>query len=120
MGGRLLLDTNIVIASFAGESDLVEWLDEADDRFISVITLGELYYGAANSSNKENNLTRLREFARRFLILNCDDAVSEHYGDIKHKLKIKGTPIPDNDIWIAATAMRFNLSTSYLETAVFR
>ena len=53
MSGRVVLDTNIVIALFAKEGAVQQRLDEADEVFVSSIVLGELYYGAQKSLNRE-------------------------------------------------------------------
>lgn len=63
MNGRLLLDTNIVIALFAEDNSVQEHLAKADEVFIPSIVLGELYYGARKSTHAEANLARIDEFA---------------------------------------------------------
>ncbi len=80
---------------------------------LSSIVLGELYYGALKSTRVEVNLARLDEFARSSTVLVCDTETARHYGQIKSKLRERGRPIPENDIWIAAVAIqhRFVLAT---------
>ncbi len=58
MNGRLLLDTNMVVALFAGENLVQERLAQADEVFLSSTVLGELYYGAQRSGRIEENRTR--------------------------------------------------------------
>lgn len=48
MNGRFLLDTNIVIAIFADDKSVMEALELAQEVFVPIIALGELYYGAQN------------------------------------------------------------------------
>lgn len=110
MNGSFLLDTNIVIALFAGEAAILQTLQQAREVFIPSITLGELYYGAMKSGRAEANTLRISEFARSNTILTCDSSTALHYGNIKADLKAKGRPIPENDIWIAAIALQNNLT----------
>lgn len=110
MNGRFLLDTNIVIALFAQDKSVNDQLMQASSVFIPSIVMGELYYGARNSNQWQENLGRLDEFATENVILNCNLETARYYGIIKHQLKVKGRPIPENDIWIAALAMQYGLS----------
>jgi tRNA(fMet)-specific endonuclease VapC len=60
MVGRYLLDTNVVIAALASDSSVLNRIEDADDFFVSAVVLGELLYGAFNSSKVAANLDRLR------------------------------------------------------------
>ncbi len=110
MNGRVLLDTNIVIALFAQEVVVQQRLAAADEVFISSIVLGELYYGAEKSSRVEANIARINTFAAGNAVLVCDTATAQFYGAIKNHLRAKGNPIPENDIWIAAIARQHQLT----------
>jgi tRNA(fMet)-specific endonuclease VapC len=110
MSGRVLLDTNIVIALFAKEAVVQQRLAATDETFVSSIVLGELYYGAQKSSRVEENIARVNTFAAANAILVCDTATAQHYGAIKNHLRAKGYLIPENDIWIAATAKQHQLT----------
>jgi tRNA(fMet)-specific endonuclease VapC len=107
--GRFLLDTNIVIALFAREAAIQQCLAEASEVFVPSIVLGELYYGARKSMRVTENLARIDEFVASSTVLSCDTETAQQYGDIKNKLRAKGRPIPENDIWIAAIAMQYQL-----------
>jgi tRNA(fMet)-specific endonuclease VapC len=109
MSGKVLLDTNIVIALFAGEASVIEKLTVARSVFIPVITIGELYYGACKSGNRRRNIEKIEEFASRSAILVCDESTARYYGRIKDGLRAKGKPLPENDIWIAALACQHRL-----------
>jgi tRNA(fMet)-specific endonuclease VapC len=61
MSGRFLLDTNIVIALFAGEVIVKDNLTQASEVFIPSIVIGELCYGARKSRRVETNLARVDE-----------------------------------------------------------
>lgn len=110
MSGRYLLDTNIVIALFAGESTVEGRLREAEEVFVPSIVLGELYYGARKSARVEENVARMEEFAKRSVVLDCDAETARQYGEVKNRLRQKGHPIPENDIWIAAIARQMDLA----------
>jgi tRNA(fMet)-specific endonuclease VapC len=110
MPGRILLDTNIVIALFAGEKPVCERLAECSEVFLGSTVLGELYYGARKSSQASANLARIEQFAAAVAVLPCDATTARLYGEIKSALRSKGLPIPENDIWIAAVAEQYGLS----------
>jgi tRNA(fMet)-specific endonuclease VapC len=109
MSGRYLLDTNIIIALFANDPSVVEQIEEAAEIFIPSIALGELYYGARRSVRVVENVARLYEFAQANAILACDSETSRWYSVVKELLQQKGVQLPENDIWIAATALRYGL-----------
>jgi tRNA(fMet)-specific endonuclease VapC len=110
MSGRFLLDTNIVIAIFAKEAVLQARLASATEVFIPSIVLGELYYGAHKSVHTAENVTKIDEFAASNSILVCDTKTAQEYGQIKNRLRAKGRPIPENDIWIAAIGKQHSLT----------
>jgi len=110
MSGKYLLDTNIVIALFQGEQPILDKITQFKSVFTPSIVVGELYFGAFKSSKIKENVTRINEFALKSEILNCDQHTAKIYGEIKSGLNSIGKPIPENDIWIAATAMQYNLT----------
>ena len=110
MNGRALLDTNIVIAIFANDASVINSLARTNEVFVPSIALGELYYGAHKSSRVEANIERINEFAASSSIITCDTVTSQQYGMIKNVLRVKGRPIPENDIWIAAIAKQYQLT----------
>lgn len=110
MPGDYLVDTNIVIALFNGDANVLQKLREAKATFISTIAIGELYFGAYKSLRVDENVRRIDEFAAANIILVCDKETARLYGATKNALKIKGKPIPENDIWIAATCLQYGLT----------
>ena len=77
--------------------------------FLSSVVLGELYYGARKSAKATENVARVDAFAASNVVLACDVDTSRQYGIIKDSLRAKGKLIPENDIWIAATAVQHGL-----------
>lgn len=110
MSGKYLLDTNIIIALFADEVEIRNRLKVADETFVSAVALGELYYGAYKSSKSEKNLALIEDFAGNASVISCDADTAKVYGDIKNTLRLRGQPIPENDIWIAAIALQHHLT----------
>ena len=109
MNGKFLLDTNIAIAFLIGDKSL-QRPDASAQLYISCTAIGELFYGALNSNQIDENIQRITDFIRDAVSVPCDDGTARIYGEIKTALRLKGRPIPDNDIWIAAVAMQHSLS----------
>ncbi len=110
MSGRFLLDTNIVIALMEGDQSVLSSLDRAPEVFIPAIVLGELFFGAAKSVRAIENTAKVERFAAGRSILACDLDVAREYGGLRQRLRQKGRPLPENDVWIAATARRHELT----------
>jgi tRNA(fMet)-specific endonuclease VapC len=110
VSGSYLLDTNIVIAFFSGEPAVIDQFDQADEILLPSIVLGELVFGARKSSRAAENLARIEDLSRQVVVLDCDSDTARQYGAIKNALRLKGRPIPDNDIWIAAIARQYRLT----------
>ncbi len=110
MSGRYLLDTNIIIALFASEASIIDNLAQADEVFIPSIALGELYYGAKKSGRPQENLERIEELIADSTVIGWDADTARQYGDVKNRLRIKGRPLPENDVWIAALALQYGLT----------
>jgi tRNA(fMet)-specific endonuclease VapC len=109
---KYLLDTNIciyiqrqkpenVLARFRGL--------KPGEALISVITWGELMYGAEKSSRKETVMALLDEFSVFVPVLPMPEQAGRAYGRIRAFLETQGTPIGNNDLWIAAHAITENL-----------
>lgn len=109
-GNKFLLDTNIIAAWFNGEISIANKIDKAKEVHIPVIVVGELYYGAAFSIQVEKNIKNIQNLTNRYDVLHLDIETTKCYGDIKAALRKRGKPIPENDIWIAAIAQRYQLT----------
>jgi tRNA(fMet)-specific endonuclease VapC len=114
--GRVLLDSNILIALFADEPAVRRGIEAAEAVFVPVIALGELLYGAHRSARAAANLERLTSFAAAAAVLLCDGGTASAYGELKATLRAQGTPIPENDIWIAAIARQHRLQLASRDT----
>lgn len=107
MTARYLLDTNICIYIAKHNPAKVrarfEQLDAAS-LAMSVITFGELQYGAEKSQLRAKSLAALKKLRALIQVLPMSDDAGRHYGQIRSALERKGRPIGNNDLWIAAHA----------------
>jgi tRNA(fMet)-specific endonuclease VapC len=106
--GSIVIDTNIAVLLLSGDRDIRSRVAEAEQIVVSTVVLGELYYGAGLSSRVAANTQRVDEFASNSEIQVVTLETSRHYASIKCALRRKGSPIPNNDIWIAALAQQFD------------
>lgn len=104
---QIVLDTNAYAAFMQGDPNVFAVLGMADRTFISAIMLGELYTGFRGGTKYAQNKRRLDQFLQKSTvqILAVTQDTAEIFGRIKHQLKVQGTPIPLNDIWLAAQAI---------------
>jgi tRNA(fMet)-specific endonuclease VapC len=108
---RVLIDTSAYSAFMRGHSGCKRAIQEADEIVVTPVILGELHAGFMRGKLKDKNRQELRTFlsSPRVNVLNLDESTSERYAAILHSLWQAGTPIPTNDIWIAASAMQYGL-----------
>ncbi|WP_373492983.1 type II toxin-antitoxin system VapC family toxin [Aquiflexum sp.] len=105
----LLLDNNIVIDLFRGKQEIAKEIDKANIVYLPIFALGELYFGAENSGRSHHQMGFIDKFLEISSILNTSDQTALIYGRLKKYLKTKGTPIPENDIWIGSLALEHEL-----------
>jgi len=102
-----LLDTNIIIYSLKKNQTVIDKFRENRDavKVISIITYGELIFGAEKSKNKIENISRIHRVGEIFPVINLSPAIMNAYGGIKADLQSKGTIIDEFDLLVAATAI---------------
>ncbi|MDR0792665.1 MAG: type II toxin-antitoxin system VapC family toxin [Chitinophagaceae bacterium] len=110
IGNNYLLDTGIVIEVFNGNKNIANKVNHLSQFYITSVVLGELYVGIHRVSNKDKHYKKLIDFLQLCAVLEVDNTTAEHYGEIVTTLYKKGKPIPTNDIWIAASAIQYNLT----------
>jgi tRNA(fMet)-specific endonuclease VapC len=108
--GRALLDTSAVAALLRGDRTISDKLEALGEVYTSVVVIGELTYGARLSVNSAANIERVAAFSAAVTVLPADEGTSAVYARTKHALRSKGRPIPDNDLWIASTAIQYGLA----------
>jgi tRNA(fMet)-specific endonuclease VapC len=109
---RLLLDTNRYTDLCRGEPSVVTTIETADEIWLPFVTLGELRAGFAVGTQGPRNEAVLRQFLLQLGvgILYPDEQTTHHYASVYRQLRKQGTPIPTNDMWIAALALQHSLS----------
>ncbi len=108
--GDYLLDTNIVIGLLAEEPSILRRFDAEGSATLSIVVLGELYFGAYNSKQLRNNLVKLERLIADNTLLDCNLETAAIYGELRQFLRERGTPIPENDLWIAAQCRQHELT----------
>jgi predicted nucleic acid-binding protein len=98
----LILDTNALSAYLDKAAVAIEIISEAADIAIPVIVAGEFAFGIAQSRHRETYERSLQRMLERCTVLVVDVETARHYAAIRLELKAAGTPIPANDVWIAA------------------
>jgi tRNA(fMet)-specific endonuclease VapC len=109
---RAALDTNRLTHLFKGDERLSEWLERCDEVWIPLIVLAEIkagFYGGARQRSNQILLGRLLSKASVGILLPGRET-AEQYARLFVQLKRAGTPIPDNDLWIAALASEHDLT----------
>lgn len=104
---KIALDTNVYSALMIGEEEVLKLLESADEVLISPICIGELLAGFKLGSKERFNQNILTRFLAQSTvrITPITEETSEFFATIFTTLKQNGTPIPLNDIWIAACAL---------------
>ncbi len=104
---KLLLDTSAYVGFKLNYSNLVEYLTQAHSILISPIVYGELLFGFRNGSRFQENTNELNQFLsfEAVEMIQISDITADRYSRIAVNLKKQGSPIPSNDIWIAAQTM---------------
>ncbi|OOG50459.1 type II toxin-antitoxin system VapC family toxin [Polaromonas sp. C04] len=104
---RYLLDTNICIYIAKGHPTAVRERfarHALNELTLSVITVGELHFGAEKSQARERALATIGQLVQLLQPCPLPLAAAEHYGDIRATLQKQGLPIGNNDLWLAAHA----------------
>jgi tRNA(fMet)-specific endonuclease VapC len=104
---KIVLDTNAYTRLLTGEEDMLDVIGTAETVYMSIFVLGELYAGFAGGTKKHENRNTLNRFLLKpsVKILNATSETAEVFGMLKQDLKKAGTPLPINDVWIAAHAL---------------
>ena len=103
------IDTNAAVAFMEGDAAATARVGAASTVFMPVVVLGELYFGAEKSTQIAANLARVEALRSGITLLDCDAQTAREFGRLNHLLRRKGTPIPENDMWIAACALQHRL-----------
>lgn len=104
---KILLDTNAYTKLLRGDKQVLEVLGNADSIFMPVVVLGELLAGFRGGTKETKNRKLLDGFLMkpRVEVVPISQDTAEIFAEIKYGLTRAGTPLPINDIWIAACAI---------------
>jgi len=108
---KLALDTNRYTDLCRGEQSVIETAERAEEVWLPFIVVGELRAGFAAGTQGPRNEAALRRFLLKpgVGILYADDQTTHHYASVYRQLRKQGTPIPTNDMWIAALVLQHSL-----------
>ena len=98
----MILDTNALSAYLDKMAAAVQIVSEAAEIAIPVIVAGEFAFGIAQSRYRETYERSLQRMLDRSTVLDVDIETARHYAAIRLELRAAGTPVPANDVWIAA------------------
>ncbi|MBN1663748.1 MAG: type II toxin-antitoxin system VapC family toxin [Deltaproteobacteria bacterium] len=109
---RILIDTNAYAAFKNNDAEAVNTFKTTEYIGINIVVLGELLSGFLGGTKESINRKELEQFldSPRVNLLPLDEETAEFYARIYWDLKKKGKPIPTNDLWIAASAIRQGLA----------
>lgn len=104
---KVVIDTNIYSNAFRKEPAAVSIMQHYEEILLSPVVIAELLAGFKRGTREKENKKQLKEFLLRERVreIPITSETSIFYAHIISRLKEQGTPVPTNDIWIAAQAM---------------
>jgi predicted nucleic acid-binding protein len=105
----MILDTNALSAFADDVAPVVQQVASADELHVPVIVLGEYRFGIATSRRRREYEAWLARGRAFWNVLSVVEETTNHYAKIRQQLKKAGTPLPSNDVWIAALARQHEL-----------
>ncbi|MGA9984168.1 MAG: type II toxin-antitoxin system VapC family toxin [Acidobacteriaceae bacterium] len=111
MALRLALDTNRYTDLVRGDPHVAESVESADEVWLPFVVLAELRAGFSLGTKGAQNEAALRRFLFKpsVEVLYADEQTTHHYASVYRQLRLQGTPIPTNDMWIAALVLQHSL-----------
>ncbi len=108
---RVALDTNRITDLFRGDLELAEQLGTAEEVWVPLFALGEIKAGFQGGTQQRRNESLLNRLLAKPTVgvLLPSRVTAEHYARIFVQLRRAGTPVPDNDLWIAALVLEHDL-----------
>jgi predicted nucleic acid-binding protein len=106
----LILDTNAISSLFAGERSLANLLAGTRRHHLPTVVIGEYRYGLMRSRHRALLAPLLEELISASIVLPVEVATTPRYARVRDELRTRGTPIPENDVWIAALARQHSLA----------
>lgn len=108
---KVMLDTSAYSAFLRGNPHIKHAIQRADEIYLTPVILGELFSGFKMGTQEKKNRVLLQDFltSPRVYVIDVDEETAERYAAILCALRTQGTPVPTNDLWIAASAMQYGL-----------
>ena len=108
---RVAIDSNRYTDLCRGDGDVVAALEQAEEVHLPIIVLGELRAAFAAGQRRSRNEAVLRAFLLKpgVRVLPANEETTLHYAAVYRQLRAQGTPIPTNDMWIAALVLQHGL-----------
>jgi len=109
---RVAVDTNRLTDLLRGDARLAARLGACDEVWVPLMVLGEIKAGFHGGTQRHRNEALLQRFLAKATVsvLLPGRETAEHYARIFVQLRRAGTPVPDNDLWIAALALEHDLT----------
>ena len=106
---KILLDTSAYVGFKVGVNEVVEIVTAAESILFSPVVMGELMFGFRNGARFAENMVELEKLLQHDAVelIQIGKTTADRYSRIAAYLRQQGTPIPTNDIWIAAQTMEF-------------
>lgn len=105
----MILDTNALSALAGKDPKILKLIESQSHLVLNIISLGEYQYGIDGSRNKDVLNNWLEKLVANAVVLQPTMGTLPFYSAIRHELKQAGTPIPANDVWIAALCREHRL-----------
>lgn len=105
----MIVDTNAVSAFAEGNQSVREKIAAGPGPYLPVIVVGEYRFGLLGARDRERRLAWLEQLLQHWTVLEISVGTAAAYAQIRQTLKERATPIPSNDVWIAALARQHNL-----------
>jgi tRNA(fMet)-specific endonuclease VapC len=104
---RILLDSNAYSRLMRGDDQAAAAVRDATEILMSAVVVGELLYGFRSGSRLERNMADLRSFLNNPYVsfVPVGPVTADRYSRVAAALRARGSPIPANDMWIAAHAL---------------
>ena len=115
---QVLIDSSVAIAAFRNNEVVLRRLARVQ-AVVTMTILAEFYYGAYRAAQTGRQLAYIAGLIGNSVLLTGDRETADRYGALKHALRQQGMLIPENDLWIAAAALRHGLPLATRDTQHF-
>jgi len=115
MSKDILLDTGPIIAHLRGKIDITEQAPDGALLFTTLFTVGELRKGIYKAANPDLERTKIEIFLKNIAVIVPDEITADIYAHVAADLEKRGQKIPENDVWIAAMALEYDMILAHCD-----